>query len=219
MRAYGWSCPRGVKVYEVNCGAGEGPGGRLDAAERERLVLEMREKAYHLARGLVRRWGVRVAAEDVRSASDLALCEAASRYLPRPDADFLTYLFYFIKGILARSLAGGKPSRRRGKAAHVRPQPHSIEHLSEWRDEIADETKRHCPECQAHLAEVRAQCRAALASLSPLESEVVVAVDLEDTKVAPLARRLGYSRGHLFSVRKSAQEKLRKRLVQLAGEV
>jgi RNA polymerase sigma factor (sigma-70 family) len=188
------------------------------AADRQALIIALRTKAHRLAFALLRRWGAYLEADEVRSAADLALCEAATRYIPRADSTFITYLFYFIKGAIARALveqrrASGHPIAVEAEGAPILGRRLYPEEADEGEAfEIAADRVHHCPERLAYLREVRRHCRSALAELTPLEHRVVLEVHVEGNKVAPLARHLGYSRGHLFTVRKVAERKLRARL-------
>ena len=68
------------------------------------------------------------------------------------------------------------------------------------------------PEDETFRREMSGHCTRALARLSVMERKVVLQAVVLDFKVAPLARRLGYSRGYLFSLRQSAFLKMRRDL-------
>ena len=60
----------------------------LPAVEQERLILDHRDNGKKLARSILRRWRVRMPAEEVDSIVDLTLCEAAKRYRPEEGRQF-----------------------------------------------------------------------------------------------------------------------------------
>ncbi|OVE79762.1 hypothetical protein BVY02_02340, partial [bacterium J17] len=81
------------------------------ALERDRsltvdeLILEHRENGRKLARSMLRKWRVRMPAEEIDSIVDLTLCEAAKRFDPDKGASFMTFFFYHLRGHLVRAVA------------------------------------------------------------------------------------------------------------------
>lgn len=174
------------------------------------IVLHYREDAHRMAFRLLRVWGVTVDHGEIRSHADLALCEAALRYKPNQGSKFTTYLFFFIKGVLARAL---------GKQRRVRSYETSDFDTiqgGEWRSHGAggvvdpiDDTLEGNPERLINFIELKRECYGAVMRLNPLERTVIAHSVVNDSKVAPMARMLGYSRGHISEVKGRALKKLK----------
>ncbi len=184
-----------------------------EGANYEALILDNREKAHRMAYGILRGFGSTIDQDEIVSAADLALCEAASRYEPRPNACFTTYLYYFIKGEIVRSMQESARSAANAEAQKHALSAHESEHAQEVIDLEAshvDENKSSCPERIAYQDELRKMCRAAVAMLSDVERAVVLESHIEENPMLGIAKKLGYSRGHLFAIRKNAERKLKR---------
>src|SRR5690349_7137351 len=106
----------GGKVARTRRGVAEvGEGAEVEEEERgsslegeaeiSKLILDHRENGRKLARSILRRWRVRMPAEEIDSIVDLSLCEAARRYSSERGASFMTFFFYHLRGHLVRSVA------------------------------------------------------------------------------------------------------------------
>ena len=186
------------------------------------IIISHRITARKLARHMLKRWNARLDQEEIDSVADLALCEAARGFDPKEGSAFSTYLFYFLKGSLIKAMQMNKgviinvstcdgDMRKRTYGDGVQDQY------------IVDDTKgslddpdspNSSPERGFYLLEIRRKCNEALLALSNLEREVVVKVHIFDYKVATVARRLGYSRGHISNMRKVALKKLQNQLTE-----
>lgn len=199
-------------------------GASRTAAEREEFILEHRALALGLARRILRRWGAFLPADEIVSGADFALCEAAAKYVPQEGASFATYLFYFVKGQMFRLLASargdiGEESRK------PQEEGDTLKRVALEAPELADDEfgadgshGAASPDEATYRGELRKLCAQALASLAPVESEVIVASRVGEEDMVGLAKRLGYSRGYLFAMRKAAERRLRLRLQALSGE-
>ena len=172
---------------------------------------------------LLKGWSARLATDDFVSAVDLALCEAASRYTPSDRASFITYLFYFIKGELLETL---KQQGRPVAPGLVEPAPaEQVEgHASEDSradgdpiDYIGDLSL--APDRLAYLNELREACLLAMQELSEMEQMVLVERDLFQEKMTTVAKKTGYSRGHLFLLQKQATQKMRAALASIQDDM
>ena len=177
------------------------------------FILKARERAHKLGFTLLRRWGCTMPREDVLSIVDLALCEAASRYQECPQAEFMSYAFYFIKGELIRTIAQRKKiSVEILESALLREDD---EQSSPFENKLhAESSAISCdtPEKLSYRAQLRLACNQALSSISEAERAVLWASAVEERKMNHVAKKLGYSRGHLFAIRKSAVDNARKHL-------
>jgi RNA polymerase sigma factor (sigma-70 family) len=176
------------------------------------LILENRDYGHRMARKILLSFGAHLHDDDLLSAADLALCEAASRYRPVPKASFTTYLYYFIKGEIIRSLK--ENSRITGRQAVV------IQHKSDMESEYLEDkasledvqemhNQNDCPEYATYQSQLRHICHAVLSKLSMTEKTVIIESHIKEENMDMLSKRMGYSRCHLFAIRKTAEEKMR----------
>lgn len=179
---------------------------------KKELILENRTTALRIARSLLRRWNLFLDLSEVQSLSDIALCEAVRGFDESRGTRFSTYLFPYIKGILIAELKSVKRDQ-----LHQTPTvttSHSSEdtyleteaYLHSSSESMTDESET--PEHHTYRRELREICAQALSSLLPLERQTLVGVHIMDEKVAQLARKIGYSRPYLSSIRTRAIEKM-----------
>ena len=183
----------------------------------EQLILENRVRARRMGRSIMGRWGATIPEDEFGSVCDLALCEAASRFRSDFGTEFPTYLFYFLKGALARAIDASKMRSVQVSfedRVETSPKKH-IDSLETSEEDGIGALDNGCPERSAYLDELRVHCNRALLSLNHLERKVVLNVSLLELKVAHVARNMGYSRGYVSSVRKDALGKMRRELSHL----
>lgn len=189
--------------------------------DTDALILENRTSAQRMARSLLKRWGAFLDSEEVVSLTDLSLCEAARSFDPNRGVRFTSFLFYTLRGNLIRALT---ESCRRGAIMtesdmqcaetgnNTNAEGGSRSRSMDQRATTGEE-EESCPEKVTYLKELRAHCNRALNQLSQLERKIVIDVHVLDWKVARVARKIGYSRGHVSALRKDAFAKLRPMLV------
>lgn len=172
---------------------------------KDTLILSHREGAMKLGRKILRKWGVTLDEDEVRSLADIALCEAAKGFDTEKGAQFVTYLYFYVKGELAREIG-----RRTKRDIPVElNEPTSVKRLErELQKGEVQALSASSPEADLVVKQVRSKCKEALEVLSELEREVMVRVHVYDFKVASVARTLGYSRGYLSDIRKGAAFKM-----------
>lgn len=179
--------------------------------ERQERILENRERATIMARALLKKWGAWIDGDDLQSIVDMALCEAAKHFRPTGATAFLSYAFYYIKGSLIQSISDarlrGVTGLRGRECEKVAYEAASTP--TEVHGEHAVATSDYCPDETVMRGETRNWLAANLTQLSGLEQRVVCGVDVLEFKVAALARKLGYSRGHLSMIRQQAIRKMR----------
>jgi RNA polymerase sigma factor (sigma-70 family) len=191
----------------------------------ESLILEHREIAWRLARRMINRWGSRIEADELRSLTDIALCEAAARYRHDAGAAFMTFFFYHLKGCLVKSIA----LRTHQQLLLV----DDIETLIDGHSTIApkrtrssfEETghRRGAPLVATHsldntfedaiiMRDLVNKCVLATSKLRGLDREVIKRVYVQGEDLNSLPDSLGFSRGHIFRVRSRAITKLKRML-------
>lgn len=195
-----------------------GKSGRRKNAEITELVLGHRENGRKLARSILRRWRVRMPADEIDSIVDLALCEAARRYTTGRGATFMTFFFYHLRGHLVRSVT------RAAQASNLfmaYSQNSGID-ATEWRRIGSDSAWSYVPdhflfgqrdimtpENEILRKEKIMHCRDAVAQLDDLEREIIERSFAGEQALVDIARSLGYSRCHISRVKKSALSRLK----------
>ena len=177
---------------------------------QHQLILRHQLSAVRVARGLLKRWGVAIGADETASLAWLALCEAARLYHHRRGARFMTYCFYFIKGALAKEI-----QRRIGESAYVPIPREEKSDGMEAAEEIA--ASGPSPEERAWAGEIGRRFKRAAVSLPALQKDVVIRSFVLEEKMTAIARRHRLSRTYLFAVRAAAVRKLRTDLLSLAA--
>ena len=183
------------------------------------LVLNHRENGRKLARSILRRWRVRMPADDIDSIVDLSLCEAARRFSDDHGASFMTFFFYHLRGHLVRAVA------RAAQASNVFMgwSQHSGIETGDWQ-RLGNETiwtfmpeyflfsqrDLSTPEHEILKRERIEQCRSALMQLDDLEKQIISRSFGTEQPLVDIARSLGYSRCHISRVKKAALQRLRK---------
>lgn len=192
----------------------------LSPAKME-LVMENRVSALRIARSLLRRWNTYLDVSEVQSITDMALCEAVRGFDESRGTRFVTYLFPFIKGaLIAEMKANQKDTVSLSSGACTSTSTGNFSGDNSSASNAAMEIpaeESYSPEQQTYRAELRVLCNKALESLQPLEREALIGVDIYDHKVAQLARKIGYSRPYLSSVRTRAIEKIQPLFERIAA--
>lgn len=191
----------------------------LREEEINQLILNHRENGRKLARSILRRWRVRMPAEEIDSIVDLSLCEAARRYSSERGASFMTFFFYHLRGHLVRAVA------RAAQATSVflafnKPQGVDAADWSTLGSDmtwsfvpeyvVAGQRDAETPENAMIRREKIKQCQTACAQLDTLEREIIDRSFSSEQPLVDIARSLGYSRCHISRVKKSALERLKK---------
>jgi RNA polymerase sigma factor (sigma-70 family) len=203
-----------------------GPARRAPLFSKHQLILDNRISARKVARNILKKWNAKLPGEEIDSAVDLALCEAAHRYRPSPNASFITYLFYFLKGCLVKAISANNTAFNQVVHEHIKHEaldagPANIE-VEPAQEAVKKELLQEeesitsiSPEDQVFHRELKGRCREALLHLSNLERELLLNIHVLELKTTTVAKQLGYSRGHLFNVRRAAIEKVRNELWDL----
>ncbi len=174
----------------------------------EEQVLHHRPMAHRLGWHLIRRWGLDLPRDDATSMIDYALCEALARFDPSRGAELSTYLYYVLKGELKRLKRLGTREIRNVPLLDEREAQKSEE--SERITKEIPSCPNPSPEAETHGNHVRELCRKLVAELSEVQRQVVMDTVAGEENVASVARRLGYSRGHLSTLKNSALRRMRR---------
>jgi RNA polymerase sigma factor (sigma-70 family) len=181
------------------------------------LILTYRENGRKLARSLLRKWRVRLPAEEIDSIVDLTLCEAGSRFCKKHGASFMTFFFYHLRGNLVRTIASATKASSLvvayAKTAGVdvsewatngEDAPPVISELAVYNEKSAVE-----PESLLIKKEKIEACQSAIGRLDKLEQEILTRSYGDDEALIDIAHSLGYSRCHVSRVKKKALQQLK----------
>ena len=196
------------------------PGKRTEPKHpsASELVLQHREIAWRLALRMVTRWGSRIEHEELRSLTDTALCEAASRYRYDAGAAFMTFFFYHLKGCLVKTIAA-RSKRNLLLVDDVETLLHktgrTVGEEATYRKEIAVAAD-YCDEVSLEdavvIRDLVNKCVLASSKLRGLDREIIQRVYINGEDLNSLPDSMGFSRGHIFRVRSRAIAKLKKML-------
>lgn len=184
----------------------------------EKLVIDHRENGRKLARSILRRWRVRMAASEIDSIVDLTLCEAASRFSPKKGAAFMTFFFYHLRGQLVRAVSSAAQNCsmfvNAGSASDMDPgdfrfQASETVFLSLAEESSAVPHEVENPEELLLKKEKTEICESACRQLSDLERTIIMRSFRDDESLVDIARSMGYSRCHISRVKKKALDILK----------
>ena len=190
----------------------------LAAQNIESLILDHRENGRKLARSILRKWRVRMPADEIDSVVDLALCEAARRFDESHGASFMTFFFYHLRGHLVRAVARAANSNNifMAFAQNMGMEADDWHHVSNeviWAyapdTRVFGQQDVETPESSILRQEREKKCREAISRLDVLEQEVINRSFKGEQPLVNIARNLGYSRCHVSRVKKAALERLR----------
>lgn len=178
--------------------------------DQHQMVMEFREKARKMARSILRRWRAHIEINELDSVVDLALCEAVSRFEPERGVSFITYMFYYLKGHLIKtvtSLANNKT------VSDDKDEGFLIEDLlsTEASEQVLADEKMYINQMLLLSKDI-------YGSLDRLERTILQRLFVNDEQLIDVAADLGYSRCHVSRIKKKAIETLQTKLSKLTGE-
>lgn len=177
------------------------------------LILDHRENGRKLARSILRRWRVRMHAEEIDSIVDLSLCESARRYSKRFGASFLTFFFYHLRGHLVRSVTkaaqGDNIFLSFAKSMGIDSSDLGTFNTDVIWTYVPDnfifgQNEIDNPENMVLRQEKINTCHNAYVKLDDLERQVIDRSFGSEESVVDIAKDLGYSRCHVSRVKKEA---------------
>lgn len=181
------------------------------------LVLEHRESGRKLARSILRKWRVRMPAEETDSIVDLTLCEAAARYSDDKGASFMTFFFYHLRGNLVRAVTAAAKANQ-FVVAFAKNAGMDVSEWSRVNDgyawallpeySIFHQADSEAPDNKLLRQESILGCRDAVSQLDELEQEILRRSYADEQPLVDIARALGYSRCHVSRVKKRALARL-----------
>ena len=191
----------------------------LSKEDFDLLILNHRDNGRKLARSILRRWRVRMSAEEIDSIVDLTLCEAAKRYSPKFGASFMTFFFYHLRGHLVRAVANAAHTSNvfLSVAQNLGIEP------GDWNFQLGTDAawsyvpdgivfghrEIETPEHALIKKEETEICREACGQLDNLQRQIIDRSYGDEQALVDIAKELGYSRCHISRVKKVALKKLK----------
>ncbi len=174
------------------------------------LVAENQEHGMRLAWSFLKKWRIRIEADEVESVVGAALVEAAIRYDDTKGAHFRTFFFYHLRGMLLKEVAFLIDERKkiRHTPSEILENPLSIESFNDrWPVNLVN---RNDPE--SILADKQESSRLwnTCEQLDTLEREVIERHFIQDHSLKKIAEDLSYCRCHISRVKSKALKTLSK---------
>ncbi len=188
------------------------------SSDRMCIVLEHRMLAKRIAKAMLKKWRSYYEPDELQSIVDIALCEAARAYRPEVGAKFSTFYFYHLKGRLVREIVRQRAQRKLSAARLPQMLASGDEHEEPSLEALGKEPNRLSPEIDAvagpddvyYRKQLLDLSNQALATLGELEREIIRQLYFHGETSVTVARKLGYSRGHVSRLHSRAIKKLRR---------
>ena len=181
--------------------------------QKTAMILEHRQKGAYMAKSILKRWRVHIPAEELGSIVDYTICEAAARFDAKHGASFVTFLHYYLKGNLARTIASRVQDSNQLK---------SFDQSAGYFVEKTNQSSAHplvsdgssglhsnIPEVNILRKEQIERCYQALSCLNNIEREVMRGVFVEGRSILEMSKELGFSRCHLSRKKTKILKRLR----------
>ena len=193
----------------------------LSIHEKNGLIMKNRVSGRKLACSMLRKWNCRLELEDVDSIVDLSLCEAVKYFDPNKGVNFLTFLFYHLRGNLIRTIK----TQANQTAIPLEFSDENMESgfIGHERINTADAfetfgTTQKSPDQQLQEGQFVELTKLACQKLTDLEREIIVNVFMHEEQVTQLAQDLNYSRCHISRLKTATINKLRSEIEKITGE-
>ena len=187
----------------------------------EELILSHRDSGRKLGRSMLKRWNIKLPADEIDSMVDFALCDAAGRYCFDRGASFMTFFYYHLRGHLVRLVADAASTSNMfissvtASGSDLTDFPSASSNAYIFPEVAAAKQKFfETPEDSLLKKEELEFCQGQIRKLDTLEQEVVARSFATDEALVDIAKSLGYSRCHVSRVKKRALLKLKKLLAQ-----
>lgn len=199
----------------------------LNEEQRQQLVLDNRLTARKMARSMLRKWRSRLDLTELESTVDLSLCEAANRFDPSRGVNFVTFLFYYLRGNLVRQITDAASA---SMTVSINDGENSEFNSDNGRasNQLLDAVEAAAalnsqeqvlPDEEFYRKELHELSKQACDQLDQLEQQVLYRVFRYEDNIQQLAKNLGYSRCHLSRVKKKALESLTRELSPVINDL
>lgn len=188
------------------------------------LVVSHRASGRKIAKSILRKWHAHIAEDDLNSLVDLALCEAALRFNADYGTQFVTFLFYHVRGHLIKNVAQAKKDKDFKQVFSTRDLSEDVigltprEEVNSFFIEQEEKSEKTDPESLVSLKQQIEICSEAQSKLSKLDSEVIRRCFLDGEQVIDVSKDLGLSRHYVSRIKTRALKKLKKLVVKANSE-
>lgn len=200
----------------------------LAIPNRDFLILENQVNARKLARSILRRWNTTISWESLNSVVDYSLCRAADNFSPSRGTSFISYLYHYLRGDLAKEVERRVRQARIKAVAGQMTRPDiapvsgstaaslSDDELAAGFDAFAP-PRTETPEDYLLARETAAVVQTECSGLDLRQRQVLQCIYVEERNVKDVAHQLGCSQRLVFMLKKKALHSLRSIFTGIAG--
>jgi len=204
-----------AKTYSLNAKTS-------DPELQHRLIEEHQQVAIKMAQTILKSWGAYLEEDEVSSICNLSLCEAAKMFKPAIGVKFSSFLFYYLKGNLIRSVSCCHKTKEFettcGSAGEL--ESHSLSSNSELcKNNVIDFSlaaishDSQIPNVKYFKKQILTGLTEALGKLKDCELEIVQRYYFEGKSAREVAEELGKCRSNVIQTKNRALAKLRKSML------
>jgi RNA polymerase sigma factor (sigma-70 family) len=186
---------------------------KIRRATAWKIIEESRAPAQRVAGALMRRWGAKLPAEDITSAVDIALCEAIQRFKPSKKTTFLTFAFLYIKGHLVRLIKRSMVEYQHTEFSYSYGDTGDMPSDYSYLQDVAVNSHalgdaQVSTEAQAIESEAQTLGKELFSELPERERSILFRIFILEEQISRDAKDMGYSRHHLFRIKRQATQQL-----------
>lgn len=205
----------------------DGRTGPQPYLPKEELIVQHRDIARRLAVRLLREWRIELSRDELDGIVDLALCEAAERFEYERGTRFTTFLYYYIRGSLLKTIDSLVSEKRAVtavaySASATRNERFDLEDTPEIGDcldpDAYGKKSWDSPEDMMLRRERIATVARVLNNLGEREREVLRRAFESGESPSDIAQAMGCSRREVMSLHKQALEQLKKLVIEAGIE-
>lgn len=185
---------------------------KVNQVDKTQLIISHVELGMKLAWKLLNSWQAKLPQDDVKSLVGISLCEAANNYDGRPNVQFQTFLYYYLRGRLLREITDSVKSRNIALKLSLSDSSLSDSTLDEELYKSLPIQEIKTAEDILINREEKDIIEESFDKLDDLEKEIVSRHYIEGESLIDIAKELGYCRCHLSRVKRRALSKLKKNI-------
>lgn len=195
---------------------------------RNYLILQNQLSARKLARSILNRWGITISNDSLNSIVDYSLCRAADNFSPTYGTSFVSYLFHYLRGDLAKevdtrvrqakikAIAGQITRSELKNKMNFTATSLNDEELAAGFDTFSP-AEAVTPEDQLLAQEEAEVIKGECTGLDVRQRQVLECIYIEEKNVEDVADQLGCSKRLVFILKKKALNTLRSIFTGIAG--
>jgi len=188
----------------------------LSLEEQRQLVVTHFIDGKQMAAAMLKKWGAYLEEQELDSIVGLSLCEAASHFKPKLGVRFTSFLYYYLKGNLIRSIVEKKRSNGNNIQEHNDCSSY-VKHTSTVHAELCLgnlAANSEVPYFSLFRQQIVTKLSSAISHLNQSEQKVIKGIYIDGTRATVLADQLQVSRSYVSEIKARALRKLREELKQ-----